>query len=182
MKKILFGFLGIMLTLAVVATSARALFSSTATVGTVTFATGNADLKVYNGTDWVTDWTPSDFNFSAMYPGYETYRILYLRNSSSSNIALRIAGKLRAGVSGHWAELKDVVWVNVWLSGIGETGYHSLSDWFTVGYQLPGGALAQNTQFNYRFYVKVDPLATNSISEKTLTGVNFDFTGTQVTP
>ena len=182
MKKIISGILGIVLIAGVVGGAAVAAFTSKATVGGVTFATGNADLKVYNGTEWVNDWSPSNFNFAGMYPAYENYKMLYLKNMSTSPIALTVKGTLRNGVIGDWAALKDKVSVNVWLSADNNTGYHSLADWNSTGYELQGGNLAQNEQKNYRFYVMVDPSADNTLATKNLSGVNFDFTGTQVMP
>lgn len=180
--------------IALLATSAFALFSSTATVSGVTFSTGNADLQVWDGSTWVADWTSPTFNFSNMFPGYggtgasegtsTSYQTMYLKNLSTSAIALNIVGTLRNGLTetpaGSWDALKDQVMVAVLLSDwSGGTGWHTLNEWYTTGYTLPGGSLAQNTQREYRFYVRVNGAAGNEIATKGLTLVNFDFLGTQ---
>ncbi len=197
MRKILFGFLGIMMVVAVVAGTARALYFSTATVGGVTFATGNADLKAWNGSEWVTDYTPSNLLFSNMFPGYggtganETTSTKYvaftLRNMSTSAISLDVVGKLLPGgvenPAGSWNVLKDKVYVAVvlpdWTAG---TGWHTLNEWYITGDALPGGPLAQNSQREYRFYVRVDGTAGNEISGFSVSNMVYEFTGTQVTP
>jgi len=182
MNKIFAGILGLMLVVGVTSGTAYALFSSKATASGVTFATGNADLRIYDGDSWEPDWNPS-FNFSNLYPGYTDFQPLYLKNVSTSPISLTVVGKLLPGATetpaGSWDLLKDVVKVNVWLSGVGETGYQSLNDWNTTGFTLPGGAIAQNTQQNYRFYVQVDSSATDTIASKSISDIVFEFTGTQ---
>lgn len=194
MKKILFGFFGIMMVIGVVAISARALFSSTATAGGVTFATGNADLRVWDGEDWVSDYSPSDLIFTSMYPGYggtgadestsKEFITFYLKNMSTSAVSLSIASKLRDGATeipaGSWDALKDVVYVAVvlpdWSDG---SGWHTLNEWNSTGFSLPGGFLAQNTEREYRFYVRVDSAAGNEISDKSVSDIVYEFVGTQ---
>jgi hypothetical protein len=184
MKKILFGIVGIFLTVSMVAGAARAVFFSTATAGGVTFATGDANLQIYNYTtnlgeaSWGDTWSPS-FNFQNMYPGFEEYQILTLRNKSTSPITLGVTGKLAAGGSGNWNDLKDAVQVKIYYDGSHHTGYHTLTEWSTTGFALPSTALAQYAQKNYRFYVKIDTSVGNEIKGKSLTGLSFEFTGTQ---
>lgn len=197
MNKILAGFIGLAMLSAVVGGTAYALFTSTATASGITFATGNADLRIWkpSTSTWETDWSPDGMSFINMYPGYggsgsnepnsTEYERFYLKNLSTSPIGLDVAGKLRAGVvetvSGvSWNTLKDVVYVAVvlpdWSAG---TGWHTLDEWYTNGFTLPGGSLLQNTQREYRFYVRVDSTAGNEIAGQGISAVNFDFTGTQ---
>ena len=183
MNKIFTGILGLMLVVGVTSGTAYALFSSKATASNVTFATGNADLRLYNGSDWVANWDPS-LSFLNLYPGYLSNKPMYLKNISTSPIALTVVGKMKPGVTesplGSWNILKDAVSVAVNLSDdSASTGWHTLNEWFTTGYTLPGGAIAQNTQKNYKFYVKIDASATDTISGKTISGIVFEFTGTQ---
>lgn len=184
MKKILFGIVGIFLVVGVAAGAARAVFFSKATAGGVTFATGDANLQIYNYTtdagesSWGDTWSPS-FNFQNMYPGFEEYQILTLRNKSTSPITLAVTGKLADGGAGDWNDLKDVVKVEIYYSSSSRTGYHTLAEWNSTGFTLPGTALAQYAQKNYRFYVMIDKSVGNEVKGKSLTGLSFEFTGTQ---
>jgi len=179
MNKIFAGILGLMLVVGVTSGTAYALFSSKATVTGVTFATGNADLRVWNGSSWQPNWGPPSFNFSGLYPGYVGTQPLSLRNNSTSPISLTIFGKLIDGSTGDWDGLKNDIWVNIRLPGVAETGYKTLAAWNSSGFTLPGGVLAQTTQRNYQFDVQVNPAATNTIASMTLGGITFEFTGTQ---
>ncbi len=182
MNKIVTGILGLLLVVGVTSGTAYALFSSTATASGVTFATGNADLKIWDGNAWAKDWSPS-FTFNNLYPGYNNYQPLHLKNESTSPIGLTIKGILMPGATenpaGAWNTLKDVVKVNIWLSGVGETGYKTLNEWNTTGFDLPGGAIPQNQQKDYRFYVLIDSSADNTIAGQSLSNIVFQFTGTQ---
>lgn len=180
MKKILFGIVGIFLVVGVAAGAARAVFFSKATAAGVTFATGDANLQIYNYTDntWGESWNPS-FNFQNMYPGFEEYQILSLRNQSTSPITLVVTGKLADGGAGDWNDLKDVVKVEIYYSSSSRTGYHTLAEWNSTGFTLPSTALAQYAQKNYRFYVTIDHGVGNEVKGKSLTGLSFEFTGTQ---
>ena len=177
--------MAIAIALAVVTTSAAALFSSTATVSGVTFSTGNATLQVWNKTTstWVSDFTPSDFLFQDMYPGYSTFQTFSLMNNSTSNIKLTLNAKLHNGAtqdpSNSWETLKDKVEVRFANSGgSGLTGWATLNYWNTTGHNFDTG-LAKGEHRWYRIEVRVAAGAGNEISEKHLTNMQFDFTGTQ---
>ena len=183
MNKIFAGILGLMLVVGVTSGTAYALFSSKATASGLTFATGNADLRIWDGDSWESDWNPS-FNFSGLYPGFTNFQLFYLKNESTSPINLAVAGKIKPGVTenptGSWDTLKGVISVAMNLSDDSAgTGWHTLNDWFTTGYDLPGGAIAQTAQRNYKFYVQVDPSATDTIASKSISDLVFEFTGTQ---
>jgi hypothetical protein len=179
MNKIFAGIVGLMLVVGVTSGTAYALFSSKATASGVTFATGNADLRIWDGSGWASDWNPS-FDFSKLYPGYSDSKPFSLYNNSTSPIALNIAAKLLGGASGDWDALKDVISVAVNLSDDSAgTGWHTLNEWYTTGYSLPGNPVNQSTQADYKFYVTIDSTATDVIASKSLTGATFEFTGTQ---
>jgi hypothetical protein len=181
MNKIFAGIVGLMLVVGVTSGTAYALFSSKATASGVTFATGNADLRIWDGDSFEAD-RPSAFTFTGLYPGYTGTQLLQLKNMSTSPIALTIKGILLNGPTGDWDGLKNDVWVNIRLPGVAETGYRTLAAWNSTGFTLPGGSLAQNTQRDFQFDVQVNPAATNTIAGMTLSDVTFEFTGTQVTP
>lgn len=194
MNKIIAGILGTLLTIGVAGGAVYAVYTSQATAAAVVFETGNANLQLWNGSGWVTTWSPSNFIFSGMYPGYggsgvdETnstqYQQFFLKNLSTSDISLDVTAKLRDGVTesppGAWDVLKDKVYVAVLLPDwSGGTGWHTLNEWNTTGYSLPGGSIAQNVQREYRFYVRVDGSVGNEISGQSLSAIQFDFNGTQ---
>ena len=194
MKKIIAGIVGTLLTIGVAGGAAYALFSSQATAGSVIFATGDANLQLWNGSNWVPIWNPSSFNFSGMYPGYggtgadqansTQFQQFFLRNFSTSPITLSVFAKLRDGVTesapGAWDVLKDKVLVAILLPDwSGGTGWHTLNEWNTTGHALPGSPIGQGLQQEYRFYVRVDGAAGNEIKGQSLSNIQFDFNGTQ---
>lgn len=185
MKKITLSIMAIAMTLAVVTTSASALFSSTATVSGVTFSTGNATLQVWNGSTWVADYNPGNFLFQDMFPSYTGYQTFYLKNNSTSNIALGINAKIRNGATqnpaGAWNVLKDVVEVSFYDVDMDApaTGWASLSYWNTTGANFVTAPIAKGAQRQYRVDVRVSASAGNEISNTSLSDMKFDFTGTQ---
>lgn len=191
MRKIISGMLGIVMTASVVGGVAYAAFSSTASVEGVSFSSGDANLLVSldNSNYSVTQNASSTWEFSGLYPNYgvanDKSRDMFLKNTSTSDISLSVLGKLRSGVleatAGDWNVLKDKVWVLVALSSDinTNTGWHSLAEWNSSGFTLPGGSIAKDAYEHYVFYVRVDGSAGNEISNAGISGVNFDFTGTQ---
>jgi len=76
MRKILTGFLGLVLVAAVVSGTAYALFSSTVTANGVTFSTGNAKLEFYSASATPANWAQTvtfPTTFTNLYPGYNDY-------------------------------------------------------------------------------------------------------------
>lgn len=203
MRKILFGFLGIMMVVAVVAGTARALYSTTATVGGITFASGNADIKVSDGGDWKDNISNSVFDFANMYPGYgvnpNITKDFYIKNSSSSNIGLDLKAQL-TGVPATWGnQLSYAIQLGfVNADDLSQTtGWVSLMQWQAGARTLPGGSLAQTGERHYKVYVRIPynygdddtgyapgwyvagVVVGNEISGQTLNGLTFTFTGTQ---
>jgi len=188
MKKIIAGFLGLVMLVTVVGGTAFALFSATAKVSGVTFATGNADLKI--STDGSNYYNPYNFGgsfFSKLYPAINTVGPQFLiKNTSNSNIALILSVQLKNGdvtenPAGSWAVLKDVVQVGFdYYDGSWHTaGLATLAQWNSPGYSLEGGNLAQGNQRWYRIHVVVPSTADNTIADKGLYSTIFTFTGTQ---
>jgi len=177
--------MAIAIAIAVVTTSASALFSSTATVSGVTFSTGNANLQVWNGATWVSDYNPGNFLFQNMFPSYAGSQTFYLKNNSTSNITLGINAKIRNGAaedpSGSWNVLKDVVQVSFFDVDMAAsaTGWASLSYWNTTGANFLTAGISKGAQRQYRVDVRVVGSAGNEISNKSLADMKFDFTGTQ---
>ncbi len=176
--------MAIAIVLSAVASSASALFSSTATVSGVTFSTGNANLQVWNGSAWDDDYSPSNFLFTSMYPGFNNFKSFSLRNSSTSNIKLTLNAKLANGATqspaGAWDILKDVVEARF----TNADGTVPLTSWRTINYWNSTGANF-DTGINpgenrwYRIQVRIPSSAGNEISNASLADMKFDFTGTQ---
>lgn len=180
MKKILSGILGLALTLTVVGGVAYAAFSTQASVLGTEFSTGTPSLQLWNGSGYVSEWSPG-WIFSGLYPGYITSPTdFYLYNNGNTGL-MNITGHLRNGVSGDWASFSDnvKVGISIYPTAITDptsTDWHTLGEWNSNNYTL--GAIAQGAQVHYNFNVMVPSGAGNELIGKTLSGVNFDFTGT----
>lgn len=168
MRKILTGFLGILVVVSIVGGSAYALFTSTATVKGVTFASGDADLKVWSGSVYVTNWN-SNLNFSDMFPGYNKnateYTSLWLKNDSNSAISLDVSMQLTNG-GGNWDNslpLRYATEVAVWDATVGNwaTTWINLNDWNTSPQKITLAPIPQspsghgNNEREFRLYVRV---------------------------
>lgn len=189
MKKIITGFLGLILVVGLVGGAAFALLSSQATVSGVSFVVGNANLQVSaNGSDYSSDVNFSGAFFTGLYPTSDVVGEQFLlKNSSDVNIALSLNAKLNDGASespvGSWDVLKDAVQVGFdyydgsnWVEA---PGYATLNQWNATGYALAGGNIAQGDQRWYRMHVKISPDTDSAIAGKSLTSTVFTFTGTQ---
>lgn len=192
MKKILLSILAIALTVGTVSASAYALFSDTATVGGMTFTSGNADVQValdkLGGATYETGFANSvnfwgalnSKLFGNMYPGFQEWGYFRIKNNSASNITLNLTGQLRNGVTGNWDALKDKIQIRITKEdGSDLTGWVTLSDWNSTPRSL-GSLPKSETPSTYRIYVQIprDGVG-NEIAGKTLSDVNFDIVGTQ---
>lgn len=188
MRKILTGFLGILVVVSIVGGSAYALFTSTATVSGVTFATGNANLQVgSNGSTWASALNLSNNYFKNLYPLQKTYYAFNLKNNSSSDIALNLTAKLRDGVgqknTGDWDKLKSKISVafDYWDGSIYQpAGFATLAQWNSPGnYSLLSGSLPKGANRWYRFHVNVADGTSTEMANAGIYNVVFEFTGTQ---
>lgn len=186
MKKIISGILGLFVTVSVVGGIAYAQFvTPAASVQGISFTAGNADLKVWDGDSYESAFDAL-WNFNGLYPGYTASPTnFWLQNTSTAPVALDIKGTLRAGVTGNWDVWKNNVEVAITTSSTppasNATDWLTLDEWYTTGNTLPGGPLAQTGEKQYFFHVRVLESATG-IENTTLSSVDFDFVGTQVTP
>jgi hypothetical protein len=188
MRKILTGFMGLVMVSAVVGGVAYAAFSSQASVLGTSFSTGSADLQVGAGVSpaFASTFAPN-WVFSGLYPGLvSTPTSFQLRNNSTSPVAFSITGSLRPGVTGDWGPLSSVVKVAITTSAtapaVGDPAWKTLAEWNAPGAYSIDANLPQNIERLYYFHVYTDSAAGNEIAAKSLTGVNFDFVGTQVIP
>ena len=183
MKKIFSSFLLIALVIASVSLSAYALFSSTANVGGLTFSTGSANLQISSdGTNWASSVSLLSL-YENMSPGSTSTQNIYLKNVSLSDIGLNIYTQLvdsspttnvtAWGVIGSkiivsFQKLVDSSWTNL-VSG-------TLSQWKETGFNFDN--LAKNNQGDYRMLVSLSGVE-NADAGKILSGLSFNFTGTQ---
>lgn len=194
MKKVIFSLISILTAVSIVSASAFALFSDTAELRGITFATGNADLLVGVNSNDLRETYPvlaSDFQFLELAPGknnIDNPQPMVLKNNSSSPIKLSVNGKLNNLFSqipaGSFNLLKDVVKMAVVDSNnsLQPTDWHSLNDWVATEQVIltDANALNQGEIRNFNVYVMVDESASNNISGKTLANIKFDLIGTQV--
>lgn len=183
MRKILSGMLGIVMSASVVGGVAYAAFSSTASVEGVSFSTGDATLSVWDGDSYESVFT-SGWSFSGLYPGATgTPQSFWLKNTSTVAVTLGLTGKLRNGVVGDWDAFKNNVEISITNFGVvSPTLWYDLETWNSGTPQFDSGStlvLSQGQEQQYQMHVRVKPEAGNEIENKTLSGVNFDFTGTQ---
>jgi len=188
MRKILTGFMGLVMVSAVVGGVAYAAFSSQASVLGTSFSTGSANLQVGAGESpaFASTYTPS-WVFSGLYPGLvSTPTTFQLKNSSTSPVSFSVTGTLRSGVTGDWGPLSSVVKVAITTSAsapaVGNSAWKTLAEWNSPGGYVIDSQLTQNEETLYYFHVYTDSAAGNEIAAKTLSGVNFDFVGTQIVP
>jgi hypothetical protein len=181
MKKILFGFLGIMMVVAVVASSARALFFSTVNINNVAISSGNANLEfsLSSNGPWTSDFTFVPWIAENIAPGYENHATFYVRNNSSADIDLKLSALLKVA-RGDWGPFN--LWTTVWVgdsTGTTGSGYHTLTEWATtpgidLGITVPHGGTPQAMGL----YLKVSIDADNSFANKWIS-TDWTITGTQ---
>ena len=192
MKKILTGFLGLFLVIGIVAGAGYALFSTKLTVTGMVLGTATPGLEIsLNGTNWANDTVP--FNsvvFAPLLPGEYDWGEFYLRNTSNGttdHLDLNLTGRLTAA-GGDWGVLKDAVQMRICTydntaannCGAPATSWMTLSQWNAEAKNLPGNPLLQTENTHYSIVFFIDSSYTSTIAGKTITGISFEFVGTQV--
>lgn len=204
MKKILLGLSAIAVVLSLVAGTAYALLTSnSATVSGISVTSGTAELQVWNGSTYVTDWNAA-FSLSNLAPGYNLSGStkafdVWLKNNSTAAIALKIS----MGVTGLPGPLNDLAYgmqvqVND-VSGGTRTPWKSLAQLGTTTAELTGTSIAQGAERQYEVYFRLPNVygqdeagypvviapntaglnIANEILGDTLSGVTLSFTGLQ---
>lgn len=194
MKKILSGFLGIFLVIGIVAGTGYALFSSNVTMTGVVLGTANPSLQI--GTDAFTPGTyyttlpVGGISFRQLLPGEMNWEDFWLWNSSAATgepLHFNLQGRItQAG--GHWGELQDAILMRICVFNDTlvnhcdtnqSTPWMTLSQWNTTARNLPG-PLPQGQIVRYSINLWIEPSFGNAIANKTISGLNFEITGTQV--
>lgn len=176
MKKVLFIIMIIAMAIGVgqITRAVYAMFTANAKVESVSFSTGNAELLLQ---------TEDNYLFENMSPGYTNFQNFSLKNTSTSDIKMTLSAKLGAdkteSTSGSWTALKEKILVRI-STGVGETltTWNSLDALNSSAINFDFGLNKDETR-NYKFEVMVDSKADNEISGKGLSGLTFNFTGTQ---
>lgn len=183
MKKILSGILGLALTLTVVGGVAYAAFTSTASVHGITIETASTGLTVGSHGGSLSDNFDAGLNLTGLVPGYgidnSKFTSFDVSNGSTDSINLKLFGQLTHVDSGWGTGLEN--WVEVAVNNATDTagtGYHTLADWNSTGFDFPGPAIAPGIT-TYKVYVRVPSDAPNSIQGKSMTNITFVITGTQ---
>jgi len=193
MKKVYLSILAIVATLSLVGGATYALFSSKATSGPNTFATGNADLKIAIDTDkdgtksdWADKVTPweqyQQNNWQNLYPGWEDSYWVYLKNKSASPITLEVFPKVEIT---HWST--GALWDKVFLQFFYENGSEATSKanlrwWRDHPQAVNLGEINQGQERGA--WVATFSIPTTAGNEITNQNITFDliFDGIQVTP
>jgi len=183
MKKIIPSFLTILLIVGIVASSAYALFSSTATVSGLTFSTGNADLQIStDGVNWDNSLN-STSDYTNMSSGFSSSQEFYLKNSSLSNITLGVFVKLLDNApsenSTAWGIIGDKISITFQKYGGGnwtDLNTGTLIQWKETGFDLD--SLSLDSSQKYRMLVVLGDVDDNE-SDQGLTNLSFQLIGTQ---
>lgn len=193
MNKIYTGVVTLVAVMAVVAGSAYALLTDTATISGVSFSTGTADLRIGNGSPGGTD----NLDLSALpsfkvSPGASGDIVtaadpLNLYNYSTDDFNLSVHAQITSWSSsaGNWSALANGVYVRV--HSVADS---SMSSWVTLqqaydtGIDLPGpsipfGAYPNNKQ-GYTIEYSVDSALGNEVAGANLENIVITLTGTQV--
>lgn len=187
MNKILSGAMGIVMTGAVVTSSAYALFSAQATVSGISFSTSTVALEVSaNGTEFSPN-LDANLDLEGAFPGYgmdnSVTAPLIVRNTSG-DATLDVTAQLTAATGWNDSQLKDFVEVAVvpddtLPEDVGDEEYMTLVEWNASPHAIID-ALAPNTTAMVDVYVRLPETAPNSLQGKSLTDITFTLVGTQV--
>jgi hypothetical protein len=176
MNKIFSGILGLVAVMTLVTGTAYALFSSKATVQGLSVSTSNAVLRFADGTNGGAELWNANKALTGVKPGFQNSFDFTLLNTGDVNLG--IFGKL-THAEGDWEALKDSVSVAVNI-GDATTGWHTLNEWNTVGYEFPLPAISGPGNQTYSLWVMMPSTVGVEAMGKTLSNITFEVTGTQI--
>lgn len=199
MKKIIGGILGIFLVIGIVAGTGYALFSDTVKMERMVLGTATPGLMIKTEEPGLSTYRTSlDFQnqspFQLLLPGQIDYGEFWLLNNSDTgptgpNLDMKLQGRLTTGYT-HWEDLKNVVKMRFCIYNT-EKGYqcdetkatpwYTLNEWYLGARDLPVN-LAQGAEQRFGLQLLVPSGYGNEISGKTITGITFEITGTQIVP
>lgn len=199
MKKIIGGILGIFLVIGIVAGTGYALFSDTVKMERMVLGTATPGLLIKTGEkDLDTYRTSLDFMnhspFQLLLPGQIDYGEFWLLNNSDTGLTgpeldMKLQGRLTTGYT-DWEDLKNIVKMrfciyteatNYICDETKATPWYTLNQWNIAARDLPVN-LAQGAEQRFGLQLLIDSGYGNEISDKTITGITFEITGTQTVP
>ncbi len=190
MNKILSGILGVLIVAGVVGGAAFAVLTDAASLTNLALSTGTADLLIKLGTDSSytndRDVTTEGVFAGAFIPGSFQEVEFNLKNDTTSDVDLLLTGRLLTA-TGDWEALKAALSCVVYVSGgdpesvvpTVSSGWFTLEQWNFAPRDLPGDPLSPAEEQALVLRCRLPESADNSTSGKSITGVEFEFTGTQ---
>ena len=175
MRKILMGFIGLVMAVAVVAGTGYALFSSTVRANNVAITAGNANLEFSpDHVIWSQDYAYQAWAAQNVYPGFHDCAPFWVRNDSSSPISLDLSAQL-VSATGNWDVFADLLQIYVGITG-SVTPAYTPTQWDEGG--PLGITLAQNSEQSMQVCMTVPTSADNAIANQWIS-TNWVITGTQ---
>jgi hypothetical protein len=183
MKKILGGLFGLTATLVVVGVAFALGFNQATVSGLdVNSADPNLQVSATTGGTFGSDYSLSALPVTNLIPGdpakTETFA---LKNNNAS--AVNVTGQITLPAS--WDNtLAGAVQVAVEPSSVTPESsvpagdWHSLTDWKASALSVGGGTLATATPTSYTMWVKIPGTFGAEVASKTISGIQFTFTGT----
>lgn len=194
MKKILSGFLGLFLTIGLVAGTGYALFSSQAQLNGMVLGTATPGLEIsLDGDNFQSNWYLPDYDvhFAPLLPGEMDWGEFWLQNTSKATtdpLNLNLAAKITSA-SGHWGELSNAIQARICFyddtpgyhcDTTKATNWYTLAQWNASEINLPENPLIQGASQHYTIVFRIDSTYGNEIAGKTISNMNIAITGTQV--
>lgn len=192
MRKILTGFMGLVMVSAVVGGVAYAAFTDEVQVNGVAITTGNPNLLFnttnapVNDASWVSSFTLPAALATNVVPGFKDYTEFYLQNKEESDVTFSLTARLvnaDGSTAGSWEALNSVAEVLINEASaeeVGGSGYFNLLNWNAAPKDI-NVTLAPGQVKQFRIYLNVPSSAGNSIAGKNLV-TSWVITGTQVIP
>lgn len=192
MRKILTGFLGLFVTIGLVAGVGYALFSSTVNLNGMVLGTATPGLKVsLDGTNYYPSLDLTNIRFAPLLPGEMDWGEIWVRNTSNGGtdkLDMNLQARITAA-GGDWGVLKDAVQMRVCvykdITGYNcdetqATNWLTLAQWNANPITLPANPLEQGLFEKFTIVFRVPSSYGNEIAGKQITGMNIELTGTQV--
>lgn len=191
MKKVLSGLVGVFMLVALVGSAAYALLSDSASLQNLALSTGTADLLIRLTGDTTFEQNKDvagSFFDDALVPGsYDEVGFDLQNSATGSDVDMTFSATVPAPATGDWADLKDVVECAVYVPGgdvdstdaAVSSGWFTLDAWNTAEKDIPGGPVTPGNSTSLVLRCMLPETADNSTAGKSLTGLEFQVTGTQ---
>ncbi len=177
MKRIYAGFMIVILLAAGVGAATYAFLFDNATVEGISISTGNADIQIWDGSEYKDYWFVGAA-LNGLYPGASEIVDAKLKNASTSDIPLKVSLQLTSA-GGDWGALKDAIKIKV-ADNTNTTVYlnKTLSELNSQAWDF-GPDIPFGGDQEYKITVYIPDSFGNEIKNKTINPVQFVITGTQ---